>query len=122
MLREAAPMTRQDILILNFVAREAKITERTMSKFLTSSLAFGLFLTAMVRVAAQGYVIQTPGQLPTNVTPTPGGGYIMQTPGQSPTNVTPMPNGGYIVQTPGQLPTNINPMPGGGYRVQTPGR
>jgi hypothetical protein len=76
----------------------------------------------VIGAAAQGYVIQTPGQPPTNVNPSGQGRYIIQTPGQVPSNVNPMPGGGYVIQTPGQAPTNVNPMPGGGYRVQTPGQ
>jgi hypothetical protein len=37
----------------------------------------------------RGYTVQTPGQLPTYVTPTPGGGYTFQGPGQLPTYATP---------------------------------
>jgi hypothetical protein len=37
----------------------------------------------------RGYTAQTPGQLPTYVTPNPGGGYTFQTPGQLPTYATP---------------------------------
>jgi hypothetical protein len=46
----------------------------------------------------RGYTVQTPGQLPTYVTPNPGGGYTFQTPGQLPTYATPNINGGYTVQ------------------------
>ena len=63
-----------------------------------------LILFSPVGAMAQSgsYVIQRPGQVPTNVNRTPGGGYIMQTPGQPPTNVTLMPGGGYRTQTPGR--------------------
>jgi hypothetical protein len=56
-----------------------------------------------------GYTVQTPGQLPTYVTPTPGGGYTFQTPGQPPTNATPNINGGYTLQQPGRLPSYMRP-------------
>ena len=74
-----------------------------MSKLLAIS-AIGLIFSAVLvmSAAAQGYVIQTPGQTPTYVNPTPGGGYTMQTPGQTPTYITPTPGGGYRIQTPGQ--------------------
>jgi hypothetical protein len=36
-----------------------------------------------------GYTVQTPGELPTYVTPNIGGGYTFQTPGQLPTYATP---------------------------------
>jgi hypothetical protein len=48
----------------------------------------------------RGYTVQTPGQLPTYVTPTPGGGYTFQTPGQLPTYVTPNIDGGYTLRNP----------------------
>jgi hypothetical protein len=41
----------------------------------------------------RGYTVQTPGQLPTYVTPNPGGGYTFQTPGQLPMYATPNING-----------------------------
>jgi hypothetical protein len=53
----------------------------------------------------RGYTVQTPGQLPTYVTPRPGGEYTFQTPGQLPTYTTPNINGGYTLQQPGQPPT-----------------
>ena len=72
-----------------------------------------LFLSLICTTGAfaqySGYTIQTPGQLPTYVNPTPNGGYTMQRPGQLPTYANPTPNGGYTMQTPGQLPTYINP-------------
>jgi hypothetical protein len=37
------------------------------------------------------------------------GGYTIQTPGQMPTYVTPNYGGGYTIQTPGQMPTYVNP-------------
>ena len=52
---------------------------------------------------------QTPGQLPTYVTPNPGGGYTFQTPGQLPTYATPNINGGYTLQQPGRPPTYMHP-------------
>ena len=85
-----------------------------MPKFMAISgvsLIFSALL--VVSAAAQGYVIQTPGQSPTYVRPTPNGGYMMQTPGQPPTYANPTPNGGYVIQTPGQTPTYANPLPGG---------
>ena len=87
-----------------------------------AALTIPLFSLGGALAQSGGYVIQRPGQVPTNVNPTHGGGYIMQTPGQSPSYANPRPGGGYIVQTPGEVPTNINPMPGGGYMIQTPGR
>jgi hypothetical protein len=49
--------------------------------------ALFLSLICVTSASAQygGYTIQTPGQLPTYVNPTPNGGYMMQTPGQLPT-------------------------------------
>ena len=49
----------------------------------------------------RGYTVQTPGQLPTYVTPNPGGGYTFQTPGQPTSNI----NGGYTLQQPSRPPT-----------------
>jgi hypothetical protein len=57
----------------------------------------------------RSYTIQTPGQMPTYVNPTPGGGYTVQTPGQMPTYINPNPGGGYTVNRPGQMPTYIRP-------------
>jgi hypothetical protein len=56
-----------------------------------------------------GYTVQTPGELPTYVTPNIGGGYTFQTPGQLPTYATPNIGGGYTVQQPGGPPTYIHP-------------
>ena len=53
----------------------------------------------------RGYAVQTPGQLPTYVTPNPGGAYTFQTPGQLPTYATPNINGGYTLQQSGRPPT-----------------
>jgi hypothetical protein len=58
---------------------------------------------------APGYTVQTPGQLPTYVTPTPDGGYTFQSPGQLPTYATPNIGGGYTLQQPGRLPTYMRP-------------
>jgi len=55
----------------------------------------------------RGYTVQTPGQLPTYVTPTPGGGYTFQTPGQLPTHATPNIGDGYTLQQPGRPPTHM---------------
>ena len=88
-----------------------------------ASLGAAIFAAISVSGAVAqngGYVIQSPGQSPRNVNPTPGGGYVIQTPGQVPTNVNPTPGGGYVIQTPGQPPTNVTPLPGGGFRSQTP--
>jgi hypothetical protein len=57
----------------------------------------------------RGYTVQEPGQLPTYVTPNPGGGYTFQTPGQLPTYATPNINGGYTLQQPGRPPTYMHP-------------
>ena len=56
-----------------------------------------------------GYTVQTPGHLPTYVTPNIGGGYTFQTPGQLPTYATPNIGGGYTLQQPGQPPTYLRP-------------
>jgi hypothetical protein len=66
-----------------------------------------------------GYIINTPGRLPTTVTPNFNGGYIVSAPGRMPTNVNPFGNG-YIVSTPGRLPTTITPMFDDGYRGGVP--
>jgi hypothetical protein len=57
----------------------------------------------------RGYTVQTPGQLPTYVTPNPGGGYTFQTPGQLPTYATPNVSGGYTLQQRGRPPTYMHP-------------
>ena len=57
----------------------------------------------------RGYTVQTPGQSPTYVTPTPGGGYTFQTPGQLPTYATPNTGGAYILQQSGRSPTYMRP-------------
>ena len=82
-----------------------------------------LLLTGVESLAhADGYVIQTPGQMPTYVNPAPGGGYVTMPPGQMPSYTTPTPGGGYMIQTPGQMPTYVNPTPGGGYTTMPPGQ
>jgi hypothetical protein len=43
------------------------------------------------------------------VNPNGAGGYVVQTPGQMPTYVNPNGAGGYVVQTPGQTPTYVQP-------------
>ena len=49
-----------------------------------------VLLLAWTSVAlADGYTIQTPGQMPSYVTPNYGGGYTIQTPGQMPTYINP---------------------------------
>ena len=57
----------------------------------------------------RGYTVQMPGQLPTYVTPTPGGGYTFQTPGHLPTYATPNIGGGYTLQQPSLPPTHTHP-------------
>jgi hypothetical protein len=54
----------------------------------------------------RGYTAQTPGHLPTYVTPNIDGGYTFRTPGQLPTYATPNIGGGYTLQQPGQPPTS----------------
>lgn len=57
----------------------------------------------------QGYSVHTPGQLPSQVYPSPGGGYSVHTPGRLPSQIYPAPGGGYSIHTPGQLPTQVYP-------------
>ena len=73
-------------------------------------IAVGLASFAICSEAfAQGYIINTPGRLPTYANPNYGGGYTINTPGQLPTTVNPNYGGGYTVNTPGRLPTTISP-------------
>jgi hypothetical protein len=67
-----------------------------MGKFLAIAVTLSFSLT--VGAGAQGYVIQRPGQPPTNVNPLPGGGYKIQSPGQTPSLANPRPGGGYTIQ------------------------
>ena len=53
------------------------------------SLLFALLFLSVTVASAQGYTIQTPGEMPTYVTPNYGGGYTIQTPGEMPTYVYP---------------------------------
>ena len=71
---------------------------------------------------ADGYTIQTPGQMPSYVTPNYGGGYTIQTPGQMPSYVSPNYGGGATIQTPGQMPSYVTPNYGGGSTIQTQGQ
>ncbi len=92
--------------------------------YMKTTKVFWLLLLVTIEplVHAEGYVIQTPGQMPTYVNPTPGGGYVTMPPGQMPSYTTLTPGGGYVTQTPGQMPTYATPNPGGGYTVTTPGQ
>lgn len=73
------------------------------------SLLFVLLSLSTTVASAQGYTIQTPGEMPTYVTPNYGGGATIQTPGRMPTYVTPNYGGGYTIQTPGEMPSYVYP-------------
>jgi hypothetical protein len=70
--------------------------------------AFVAILVGTVAASAQGYTINTPGQMPTFVNPNGNGGYIVNQPGQMPKFINATGNGNYVVNTPGQMPTFIN--------------
>ena len=63
-----------------------------MRKIFFGFLIFGFAMYLLVSPSVaqnRGYTIQTPGQLPTYITPNYGGGYTVQTPGQLPTYINP---------------------------------
>jgi hypothetical protein len=81
-----------------------------MGKSLTISVGSLLFLlVASLNAAAQGYVIQSPGERPTFVNPLGNDRYIIQSPGRTPSFANPSGNGGYVIQSPGQRPSFVNP-------------
>ena len=71
------------------------------------AVAIVLFWTALA--SAQGYVITTPGQMPTYVRPNGVGGYTATTPGRMPSYINQNGVGGYTVTTPGQMPSYVQP-------------
>jgi hypothetical protein len=88
---------------------------RKTMKVLLALLAL-LALWVGMASAQGGYIVQTPGKLPAQITPNVGGGYTIFNPGQLPSTVLPNPGGGYTIYNPGRLPTIITPTP----TVQTP--
>jgi hypothetical protein len=58
-----------------------------MSKLLLVAGVLSLSLSIASNAMAQGYMKNTPGQLPTYVNPQLGGGYTINTPGRLPTYV-----------------------------------
>jgi hypothetical protein len=54
---------------------------RMLIRWTLMLFAAASFIAASASAQAGGYTVQTPGQLPTYVSPNVGGGYTVQTPG-----------------------------------------